>query len=119
MTEKELRRLRRSDLIEILLELSKENLELREQLQEAEKKLQERQIVIEESGSLAEATLKLNRIFEDAQAACEQYEHNVRLRCEQLEKETGRKCERILNQLAKSTPVKKYRVKKAAGRKIF
>ena len=119
MTEKELRRLRRSDLMEILLELSKENEQLRDQLKEAEKKIQDRQILIEESGSLAEAALKLNRIFEDAQAACEQYEYNVRLRCEQYEKETGRKCERILNQLEKSAPIKKYRVKKAAGRKIL
>ncbi|MBQ4129171.1 MAG: DNA repair protein [Ruminococcus sp.] len=98
MTEKELRRLRRSDLLEILLELSKENQELREQLKESQKKLQDRQILIEESGSLAEAALKLNRIFEDAQAACEQYEQNVRLRCEQLEKDTKRKCEDMMHQ---------------------
>lgn len=102
MTAKELKNLRRSDLMEILLELSKENEQLREQLKEAEKKLQDRQILIEESGSLAEAALKLNKIFEDAQAACEQYEHNVRLRCEQLENETGKKCEKILSQLEKS-----------------
>ncbi len=98
MTEKELKSLRRSDLLEILLELSKENQELREQLQDAHKKLQDRQILIEESGSLAQAALKLNRIFEDAQAACEQYELNVRLRCEQLENETKRKCEEMMHQ---------------------
>lgn len=98
MTEKELRRLRRSDLLEILLELSKENQELREQLKESQKKLQDRQILIEESGSLAEAALKLNRIFEDAQAACEQYEQNVHLRCEQLENDTKRKCEDMMHQ---------------------
>lgn len=85
MTAKELKRLRRSDLMELLLELSKENLQLREQLQEAEKKLQDRQILIGQSGSLAEAALRLNRVFEDAQAACEQYEHNVRMRCRELE----------------------------------
>lgn len=102
MTAKELKNLRRSDLMEILLELSKENEQLKEQLKEAEKKLQDRQILIEESGSLAEAALKLNKIFEDAQAACEQYEHNVRLRCEQFESETGKKCEKILSQLEKS-----------------
>ena len=102
MTAKELKNLRRSDLMEILLELSKENEQLKEQIKEAEKKLQDRQILIEESGSLAEAALKLNKIFEDAQAACEQYEHNVRLRCEQLESETGKKCEKILSQLEKS-----------------
>lgn len=98
MDRKELKRLRRSDLMEILLELSIENEELREKLQEAEKKLEDRQILIEESGSLAEAALRLNRIFEDAQAACEQYEQNVRLRCEQLENETKRKCEEVMHQ---------------------
>lgn len=103
MTEKELKQLRRSDLMELLLELSRENQQLRQQLDEAEKKLADRQILIEESGSLAEASLRLNRIFEDAQAACEQYEHNVRLRCEQLEKETGQKCKEILSKLEKST----------------
>ena len=97
MTKKELKRLRRSDLMEILLDLSKENQELQERLQQAEKKLQDRQILIEESGSLAEAALRLNRIFEDAQAACEQYEQNVRLRCEQLENETKRKCDEMMH----------------------
>ncbi len=98
MTAKELKHLRRSDLMEILLELSKENEQLREQLHDAQQKLNDRQILIEESGSLAEAALRLNRIFEDAQAACEQYEHNVRLRCEQLEDETRRKCEDVMHQ---------------------
>jgi len=87
MTAKELKRLGRSDLMEMLLELTKENQELREQLQEMEQKLQERQIHIEQSGSLAEAALRLSRIFEDAQAACELYEQNIRLRCEQMEAE--------------------------------
>ncbi|MEE1155515.1 MAG: DNA repair protein [Acutalibacteraceae bacterium] len=102
MDRKELKRLRRSDLMEILLELSIENEELREKLQEAEKKLEDRQILIEESGSLAEAALRLNRIFEDAQVACEQYEQNVRLRCEQLENETKRKCEEMMQQCDKT-----------------
>ena len=87
MTTKELKRLRRSDLLEMLLELSKENQTLRRQLAEAEKKLEDRTIMIEQSGSLAEAALRLNRIFEDAQAACEQYEQNVRQRCAQMEEQ--------------------------------
>ncbi len=102
MTKKELKRLRRSDLMEILLDLSKENEELREQLKQAEQKLQDRQILIEESGSLAEAALRLNRMFEYAQAACEQYKQNVRLRCEQLENETKRKCEEMMHQRDKT-----------------
>lgn len=93
MTAKELKRLRRSDLLEMLLELSKENQTLRKQLAEAEKKLEDRMIMIEQSGSLAEAALRLNRIFEDAQAACEQYEQNVIQRCARMEEEARRRCE--------------------------
>ena len=85
MTQKELKRLRRSDLMEMLLELSKENLRLQEELQEANRKLQERELAIAECGTLAEAALKLNRIFEDAQAACDQYLYNVKLRSGQKE----------------------------------
>lgn len=97
MTAKELKRLRRSDLMEMLLELSKENQALRTQLYEAEKKLEDRMIMIADSGSLAEAALRLNRIFEDAQAACEQYEQNVWQRCEQMEAEARRRCEAMTN----------------------
>ena len=92
MTPKELRRLRRSDLMEMLLQLSKENLQLRQDLEEANRQLREKNIKIEEAGSLAEAALKLNGIFEAAQAACEQYEENIRRRCRELEEQTRRAC---------------------------
>ena len=85
MTSKELRRLRRTDLMEMLLELSKENADLRLQLEEANRKLADRELQVEQAGSLAEAALKLSGIFEAAQAACEQYEYNIRLRSQQLE----------------------------------
>lgn len=87
MTSKELKRLRRTDLMEMLLELSKENVQLRQQLEEANAKLADRQLQVEHAGSLAEAALKLNGIFEAAQAACEQYEYNIRIRSQQLEQQ--------------------------------
>lgn len=92
MTPKELRHLRRSDLMEMLLQLSKENLQLRQDLEEANRKLQEKTIQIEASGSLAEAALRLNGIFEAAQAACDQYEENIRRRCRELEEQTRAAC---------------------------
>ena len=92
MTPKELRHLRRSDLMEMLLQLSKENLQLRQDLEEANRQLQEKTIQIEESGSLAEAALRLNGIFEAAQAACDQYEENIRRRCRELEEQTRLAC---------------------------
>ena len=92
MTPKELRRLRRSDLMEMLLQLSRENLQLRQDLEDARQQLQEKHIKIEEAGSLAEAALRLNGIFEAAQAACEQYEENIRRRCRDLEEQTRQAC---------------------------
>ena len=92
MTPKELRRLRRSDLMEMLLQLSRENLQLRQDLEDARQQLQEKHIIIEEAGSLADAVLRLNGIFEAAQAACDQYEENIRIRCRELEEQTRLAC---------------------------
>lgn len=83
MTERELKKLSRRDLLEMLLALSKENEELRQKLVQAEEQLNSRNIMIENSGSLAEAALRLNGVFEAAQAACEQYVENMRFRKEQ------------------------------------
>ena len=80
MTERELKRLSRADLLAMMLSLSKENAQLRQQLEQMEQQLSNRTIAIQESGSLAEASLRLNGIFEAAQAACEQYTENIRER---------------------------------------
>ena len=80
MSAKNVKSLSRSDLLEILVELKKENDALKEQLAQAQRELSDRRIVIEEAGSLAEAALKLNGVFEAAMAACEQYKENIRMR---------------------------------------
>ena len=48
-----------------------------EELAEAKEQLENRRIQIENSGSIAEAALKLNGIFEAAQAAANQYLENL------------------------------------------
>lgn len=78
MTDKELRRLSRDDLVELLLAQSRTIDELRAQLAQAEGALNERTLQIESSGSIAEAALKVNRVFEAAQAAADQYLLSVR-----------------------------------------
>ena len=78
MTEKELLKLKKSELLEIMLAQSKEIDSLREQLAEAEEKLASRRIAIKESGSIAEASLKLTQIFEEAQKAADLYLENVK-----------------------------------------
>ena len=78
MTDKELKKLKRIELLEMLIEQSKENEELKRQLKEAEEKLESRDIMIKQSGSIAEAALKLNGVFEAAEKAVEQYLENVK-----------------------------------------
>ena len=105
MTEKQLKKLRRADLLEMMLTLVKENDELRKQLANAQKQIDDRMIAIEPVGSLAEAALTLNGVFESAQAACEQYLHNVIERsrnieefCDRMERETQEKCNQMLEE---------------------
>lgn len=80
MTDKQLRRLGRADLLEMLLELSKENEQLREENQQLKEKLESRKIDIENCGTIAEAALKLSGIFQAAEEACQMYIENIRLK---------------------------------------
>lgn len=78
MTDKELRKLKRSELLEMMIAQGKELEEVKERLRQAEEQLRSREILIEQAGSIAEASLQLNHIFEDAQKAADQYLENVR-----------------------------------------
>ena len=69
MTEKEMKKLRRADLLEMLLGQMEENRKLKKKIKQMEKELSDRSIAVEESGSIAEAALRLNRVFEAAQQA--------------------------------------------------
>ena len=73
MTEKEVRKLSRLQLLEILVEQANEIEQLKAELKETKEQLADRKIVIEQSGSLAEAALRLNGVFEAAQRAADQY----------------------------------------------
>lgn len=73
MTEKELRKLSRLDLIDILIRQSKEITSLQEQLAAANKKLEDKVLICENAGNIAQAALEINKIFETAQLAADQY----------------------------------------------
>lgn len=84
MNQKELKRLSRSDLLEMMLGLSRENEHLAKELQQVKHQLENRMLNTEKSGSLAEAALSLNGVFQAAQAASDQYVLNVRSKADQL-----------------------------------
>ena len=86
MTEKELLKLKKSELLEIMLAQSKEIDSLRAQLEEANAKIRSKKIAIKESGSIAEAALNLTKIFEEAQKAADLYVENVKRKARLEEK---------------------------------
>ena len=76
--ERQLNKLKRQELLEILVNQSREIDRLRTELKETQDRLAERNLKIEESGNLAEASLKLYNLFEDAQKAADLYLDNIR-----------------------------------------
>lgn len=86
MTEKELRRLSRRELLEMLLAQTEENQRLKQQLEQARQALADRTITIEKAGTMAEAALQLNGVFEAADKAVRQYVENIARR---VSKESG------------------------------
>lgn len=103
MTDKELRKLNRADLLELLLMLKKENDQLTRQVQQLQAQVDDRKIVVDKAGSIAEASLQLNGVFESAQAACGQYMENIEKLsarqeevCRQMERQTRQNCERMI-----------------------
>ncbi len=95
MTEKELKRLGRRELIEIIASMKKTELENQRLLAKADEQLASRTIYISNAGSIAEAALALNGVFESAQAAADTYLQSVRASNAQIE-------ERIAQAEAKS-----------------
>ena len=79
MTGKELKKLSRTELLEMLLQQVEENERLRDELDQANARLEERALVMERSGSMAEAAMRLNGVFDQAQRAADDYLKGIRL----------------------------------------
>ena len=78
MTDKDLKRLRRDELLEMMIAQSKRMEQMQEELDAARAALASRELLLQEAGSIAEASLRINGVFEAAQAAAQQYLENVR-----------------------------------------
>ncbi len=85
MVEKNLKKLSRADLIELLLEQTCRVEELEKQLELAKEQLDDKTLRITEAGSIAQASLQVNNVFESAQKAAAQYLENIRTLSEKQE----------------------------------
>lgn len=97
MTDKEFKRLTRSQLIDIIYQLqveqnklTQENLKLKEEL--ADKRIRLRQV-----GNIAEASLVIHNVMQSAQDAAEHYLEEIRI----MRNETEERCQRLLEKAQK------------------
>lgn len=102
---KELKKLNRKELLEILLEQTKRIEELETEVDNLKNKLESKKVIFKNAGSLADASLQLSGIFNVAQEAAEIYLNNIKELKEKGEqeienlktkmlRETARKCKK-------------------------
>ena len=75
---KDSKRLSRAELLEMLIEQSKEVESLKKKVDELQKQLDDRTIQLQQTGSIAEAALALNDIFKAADQAASQYIESIK-----------------------------------------
>lgn len=85
MDAKEYKKMNRRELLELLIDEVKRNSMLEKENESLKKQLADRLILSDRAGSIAEAALQLNRIFEAADAAAKDYVENVRRLSERKE----------------------------------
>lgn len=87
MTDTEIRKLRKKALIEMILNQEKENERLNKEITELKARLENKEICINNAGTIAEAAFEMNGVLEAAQAAAQQYLDNVKTLTERQEAE--------------------------------
>lgn len=113
MPDRELRHLHRTELVEIIFALKQSEDQLKAENAALTAQLQDRRIHIQNAGSIAQAALELNKVFEAAQAAAEDYLASVqaeastagadailaqaRAQAEALKQQTEAECQAMLD----------------------
>ena len=102
MTDKELKKLNRAELLELLLIQTREIERLNTQVEELQAELNQRKITLVQAGNIAEAALKLNHVFEAAQAAADQYllsvtnpAEDTQKQCAEMLEQTRQQCQQM------------------------
>lgn len=85
MADKELRRMSRPELIEIIYALKSNEEVLKKKNAQLNEQLNDRTIRMEKAGSIAEASLQLNDIFTVAQEAADEYLNSIKAANESME----------------------------------
>ena len=78
MKKKNWHNLGKTDMLTLLYEQEKQIQQLTEEVENLKNQLEDRTIKMKEAGSIAEASLKINKIFEVAQQAADEYLKSIK-----------------------------------------
>ena len=92
MISKELKKLSRRELVDIIYQLKKNEQEKLDEIAALEESVQERRIRISVAGSIAEAAMDITQIFATAQRTADLYLQEI----ESMKAETERACAKML-----------------------
>ena len=93
MVGKELKKLSRRELVDIIYQLKKNEQEKQEKIAALEEELQERRIRISVAGSVAEAAMDITQIFSAAQKTADLYLQEIAAMKEETEQESAKMLE--------------------------
>jgi vacuolar-type H+-ATPase subunit H len=98
MINKELRKLNRRELIDIIYQMKKTEQQMQEQIAALQAELEEKRLRLSQAGSIAEAALAVTNVFSAAQEAADLYLNEIAC----MKTETERECKKILEQTRKA-----------------
>lgn len=114
MTDKELKKLHRRDLLELLIHQTEDNERLQSEVDLINAQLQSKSVNLSKAGSIAEAVVQVNEVFQKADKIAEEYIENVRLlserqeeACARMERECQEKCDAMVEDAERKCEEKK------------
>ena len=111
MTDKEFKRLSRSQLIDIIYQFQLQVDKLTEENQKLERELADKRLRLSNAGNIADAALEINDCFRSAQNAAEQYLNEIKA----IREETEAERQRILSEAQAKAAAIIADAKKAQG----
>lgn len=97
MVSKELRKLNRRELVDVIYQLKKNEEQMQEKIETLEAELEERRIHLSEVGSIAEATTSITGIFSVAQSTADLYLHEI----SSMKEDAQREYEKLIEEAEK------------------
>ena len=97
MVSKELKKLSRRELVDIIYQLKKNEEQLQEKIASLEEELQDKRIKLSVAGSIAEAAVDITNVFHTAQRTADLYLHEIAC----MKAEAERECAKMLEDARK------------------